>query len=131
MDITLLLKFKYKIFFLWISFNPCFNGYYTSTIFWFYHGLLRRFVSILVLMDITLLPSCWERILVLAKIVSILVLMDITLLRMNLRRCKKWVYIVSILVLMDITLLPITVTEKLNGEVSFNPCFNGYYTSTL
>ena len=31
---------------------------------------------------------------------------------------------------MDITLLQIKHTEKVKKRMSFNPCFNGYYTFT-
>ena len=31
---------------------------------------------------------------------------------------------------MDITLLPIEQAEKVGLHCCFNPCFNGYYTST-
>ena len=37
------------------SFNPCFNGYYTYTIAWTVYRLADMKVSILVLMDITLI----------------------------------------------------------------------------
>ena len=46
---------------------------------------------------------------------------------MQLYQCMKYV---SILVLMDITLLRFRETNENITDFSFNPCFNGYYTST-
>ena len=37
---------------------------------------------------------------------------------------------VSILVLMDITLLQYKIPQRVLADLCFNPCFNGYYTST-
>ena len=47
---------------------------------------------------------------------------------MQLYQCMKYV---SILVLMDITLLQNIDFQYFTSGVSFNPCFNGYYTSTV
>ena len=85
-------------------------------------------VSILVLMDVTLQRSnrCLCR---LCNRVSILVLMDVTLQLYNPKALYRTA-IVSILVLMDVTLQPNSVFISLPLYKSFNPCFNGCYSST-
>ena len=55
MDITLLLYCDECLELGQYGFNPCFNGYYTSTILFYYKTFYPSLVSILVLMDITLL----------------------------------------------------------------------------
>ena len=59
-------------------------------------------------MDITLLPFVFLLFVIVEKIVSILVLMDITLLH--------WSNLYD---------------ANLRNANCFNPCFNGYYTSTI
>ena len=63
------------------SFNPCFNGYYTSTLILYTKSPYTMLVSILVLMDITLLLYNSSGEFSFRRYVSILVLMDITLLQ--------------------------------------------------
>ena len=57
MDITLLQIPQNLQELLETCFNPCFNGYYTSTAIYQEIDLKLLDVSILVLMDITLLPK--------------------------------------------------------------------------
>ena len=62
MDITLLLYCDECLELGQYGFNPCFNGYYTSTILFYYKTFYPSLVSILVLMDITLLRDSVENI---------------------------------------------------------------------
>ena len=70
-------------------FNPCFNGYYTFTRRWRNKDWNCKEVSILVLMDITLLPKAFMILFFILNLVSILVLMDITLLHKAIELIEK------------------------------------------
>ena len=89
---------------IYLSFNPCFNGCFSST-------------------------SKTEEEEAKYKEVSILVLMDVSL-QLCHRLSSSYILNVSILVLMDVSLqrrLPMTIKAKV---LSFNPCFNGCFSST-
>ena len=62
--------------------------------------------------------------------VSILVLMDVTL-QLPWDVIPAGMKVVSILVLMDVTLQRKTRAKSTKYLVSFNPCFNGCYSSTI
>ena len=86
-------------------FNPCFNGYYTSTVWrkWILYSF--RWVSILVLMDITLLQK-QEKV---SKIIGACF-----------NPCFNGYYTSTV----------ISESDLHSNVLRFNPCFNGYYTST-
>ena len=65
------------------------------------------------------------------ELVSILVLMDTLLQLISARSGFNPTNPVSILVLMDTLLQPKRISEEIGrNKYSFNPCFNGYTTST-
>ena len=64
-------------------------------------------------------------------VVSILVLMEVTLLLFLLQGLVYRKKEVSILVLMEVTLLQNVPDSAPFISICFNPCFNGSYSSTL
>ena len=112
------------------SFNPCFNGSFTSTKNTLGWEPLDQDVSILVLMDLSLQQYETYNHRVYIKNVSILVLMDLSL-QPEIFGCSKvFGDTVSILVLMDLSLQRKKPLITFPSSSCFNPCFNGSFTST-
>ena len=86
-------------------FNPCFNGIFSSIGLAIKCFFTNELVSILVLMESSL--QCW-------------------------RKLRFPVFnLVSILVLMESSLQFVTDTVKTDIAESFNPCFNGIFSSII
>ena len=88
---------------MYVCFNPCFNGFFSSIVSKNKSKDTTQFVSILVLMDSSLQYKKPAR-----------------------QPCPCFV---SILVLMDSSLQFEKRKAELSDEGSFNPCFNGFFSS--
>ena len=135
------------------SFNPCFNGFFSSIVCKASRRNTQSRVSILVLMDSSLqldvhnVTYSWIQVSILVLMdsslqyyniigikkpnsVSILVLMDSSL--QYVKKCMpKYIeqLTVSILVLMDSSLQSASCFNKWLYSFCFNPCFNGFFSS--
>ena len=110
------------------SFNPCFNGFFSSMLCGISLHSQRHFVSILVLMDSSL-QSSYNRTSRWTGFVSILVLMDSSLQFAWTLASRYPAQPVSILVLMDSSLQSSSIVMVLFPAWCFNPCFNGFFSS--
>jgi len=92
------------------GFNPCFNGTLSETALLLLCFVASTFVSILVLMELSLRPDM-RAVLFPLLMVSILVLMELSLRQSGRAGRSAWIR-VSILVLMELSLRPVLKALK-------------------
>ena len=131
MEVTLIRRIYIRTNILKKCFNPCFNGSYSYTI----HSLLQlpynTHVSILVLMEVTLIPVPWLYLSVLLEF-CFNPCFNGSYSYTSIDRSRLLIdSFVSILVLMEVTLIHFSIISSNLVLVCFNPCFNGSYSYTL